>query len=88
MKVFRLLIKQYVFKNFVYDVAVLVYVQLKMWVCLFTKHVLFKVEKCSSFPEDTHYGIVIFNLQHTEFSRLVYCGSFLACVYVPSRRDT
>ena len=23
-----------------------------MWICLFTKHVLFKVEKCSSFHED------------------------------------
>ena len=23
-----------------------------MWICLFTKHVLFKVEKCSSFPEE------------------------------------
>ena len=42
----------------VYDVAVLDYLQLKMWVCLFTKHVLFKVEKCSSFAED----IVIFIL--------------------------
>ena len=24
-----------------------------MWICLFTKHVLFKVEKCSSFPKET-----------------------------------
>ena len=34
----------------VYDAPVLVYLQLKMWICLFIK-----VEKCSSFPEDICY---------------------------------
>ena len=41
------------FINFFYDVAILVYLQLKIRICLFTKHVLFKIEKCGSFPEDS-----------------------------------
>ena len=43
-EIFRPLIKQYVFKiivNDVNDVVDFVYLQLKIWICLFTKHVLF-----------------------------------------------
>ena len=57
------------FLKFCLYVAVLVYLQLKMWICLFTKHVLFKIEKYSSFPEDSI--VVYVNMEKKYFNYLL-----------------
>ena len=42
------------YHDFVYDVADVPYLELKIWNCWLMKHALLKIEKCSSFPKDTY----------------------------------